>query len=381
MMRALTVAIATVLTATACADGGQPRPDGAPRATSPGPSPSPTGQDDQAANGTLAYIDQPFEESEHQTPRLVVVELPEGQPRTVAHDALTGTAWSPAGDRIVYIGRPASPERPAQEHLLVADVAAGQTATVATGNFSAPDWDPDGQRVVVANNEPGERDPSSIAVVDLRAAQVTTVTDPPAGTDDLEPDWSPDGRRIAFLRNAHAEPTSADPGDDQVLTVATDGGDPRELTPGLFHESGPAWSPDGDMIAITASSSPGIDAPRDLYLVSADGGERTPLNVAGARHDVTFSPDGRLIAVAVGLRPDDTDLHIVDVSQASTVAVLDGDTFDTSPTWSPDGTHVAFVAAIGLEGQSRMALGDVASGQVRMLTETGSVESPEFAHR
>ncbi len=122
MMRALIVAVATVVAATACADDGQPRPDGSPTATSPGPSPSPTGQDDQAVIGTLSYIDQPFEQPEQQTPRLVVVELPGGQPRTLTDDALTGTAWSPAGDRVVYIGRPASAERPAQEQLVVADV-------------------------------------------------------------------------------------------------------------------------------------------------------------------------------------------------------------------------------------------------------------------
>ncbi len=217
--------------------------------------------------------------------------------------------------------------------------------------------------------------------MDLQDSQVTAITDPPAGTDDLDPAWSPDGQRIAFLRNARAEPTRADPGDDRILTVATDGSDQRELTPDLFGESGPAWSPDGDTIAFTASSSSGLDAPRDLYLVPADGGQPTPLDIAGARHDVTFSTDGQLIAVAVGTQPDSTDIHIVEVSEGSTVAVFDGDTFDTSPTWSPDGSHVVFVAAVGLEGQSKIALGHIESGQVRLLTEDGSVEAPDFAPR
>lgn len=388
-MRLPAIVAVAVVAVTACT--AQPEPDGTPTASptptvtspAPSPSPSPTGEDDTAAIGTLAYVDRTFEQAEEDTPRLVVVDVPDGQGRAIAEGALTGTVWSPAGDRLAYIGRPASPEGPIAEQLVVADVAAGTTTVAATGNFSSPAWSPDGQRLAVSSNEPGERDPIAIAVVDLRTSETTAVTQPPEGTDDLFPAWSPDGQRIAFVRNSHPPPTSQDPAGTQILTAAPDGSDQHTLAPELFEEGPAAWSPDGHTIAFTASPSPDVEGPRHLYLAPADGGEPTRLEVTGARGDVVVSSDGTLVAVAVGTRPDESDIHVIDVTVAggSTVATFDADAVDLSPTWSPDDTHVAFGAATGLEGQTDIALGEVASGQVRMLTDDGSVESPDFAPR
>lgn len=392
MLRTLATVATAALLATACTgdDQPQPEPDESPdRTATPSPTasptasppaPSPTGEE-EASLGTLVYIDRAFGQDDEDTPRLVVVDLPDGEPRVLAEDALTGATWSPSGDRVVYIGRPDAPEEPAQEELLTVVPDAGTTSVIAEGNFLSPAWSPDGLDVAVAGSTPGERDPISIAVVNVQRAQLTAVTEPPEGTDDLEPAWSPDGERIAFVRNRHADPSSEDPDDRRILTVAPDGSDQQEVAPGLFNEGAPAWSPAGDTIAVTASESPGVDPPRRVYLAPADGGEPTPLAVSGARHDVVFSPDGQLLAVVVGTLPDRTDIHVVNVDDASTVAVFDGGEFDTSPTWSPDGTHIAFVAASGLEGQADIALGELESGEVTQLTEDGSVESPDFAPR
>lgn len=388
MLRTLATVATAALLATACTgdDQPQPEPDESPERTatpspivSP-PAPSPTGED-EVSLGTLAYIDRPFGQDDEDTSRLVIVELPGGEPRVVAEDALTDVRWSPSGDRVVYIGRPEAPEEPAQEELLTVVPEAGAASVIAEGNFSSPAWSPDGRDVAVSGNAPGDRGPLSIAVVNVQRAELTTVTEPPQGTDDLEPAWSPDGERIAFVRNRHADPSSEDPDDKQILTVAPDGSGQQELAPGLFNEGAPAWSPGGDTIAVTASEFPGVDPPRRVYLAPADGGEPTPLPVSGARQEVVFSPDGQLLAVVVGTLPDRTDIHVVDVDDGSTVAVLDGGEFDTSPTWSPDGTHIVFVAASGLEGQADIALGELESGEVTHLTEDGSVESPDFAPR
>lgn len=351
-----------------------------PSPTSPSPDASPT-DEEGAAIGTLAYVDRAFGQADEDSSRVVVVELPDGEPRALAEDAMTGTAWSPTGDRILYIGRPVSADPPGQEQLVVVDVAAGTTTVAGTGNLAEPVWSPDGQRVAVADSEPGERDPITIVVVDLQTSESTDVTEPPQGTDDVAPAWSPDGRRIAFARNAHAEPTADEPGGVRIITVAPDGSDQRELATELYDEGSPAWSPDSGTIAVTASSSPDIDAPRHVHLIAVDGGGTTRLDVADARQDVAFSPDGTLLAVPVGAQPDRTDIHIVDVSDGRTVTVLDGDAFDTSPTWAPGGTHVAFVAAGSLEGPADIVVGDVSSGEVTPVTEDGSVESPDFAPR
>lgn len=367
-------------TASASPTGTPTPPDGTATA-SPTAGPSPAPSDDEAAIGTLAWVDRTYGQDDDQVPRLVVLDVPDGEQRELNPRALTGTAWSPSGDRVAVIGRPQAAEGPGQEELRVVDVATGDATVVATGNFSFPHWSPDGRRLVVTTTEPGQPAPIRVAVVDVETSDLTPVTDPAEDADDLHPRWSPDGDRIAFVRRTQADPTSDDPGIDRLLTISADGSDQRELAPGLFDEGPPDWSPDGRTIALAAATSPDVEAPSEVHLVPVDGGPAERLGVAGARGEALFSPDGQRLAVAAGDLPDSSDIHVVEVPSGDALAVLDADELDISPTWAPGGQHLAFLAATGLEGQADVALATLPSGEIRLLTNDGSVESPAFAPR
>ena len=88
-----------------------------------------------------------------------------------------------------------------------------------------------------------------IAVFDLASKTATVLTS--GQVDDASPAWSPDGKQIAFRsKRAHADPDRTQ-NEDLWVIEAREGASPRRLTSTPEGESGrPAWSPDGQRIAI-----------------------------------------------------------------------------------------------------------------------------------
>ena len=121
--------------------------------------------------------------------------------------------------------------------------------------------------------------------------------------------------------------------DGDIHRGAVDGSGAQNVTATLdLLEDAPAASPDGARIAFQAPESAGGSDATGIWVMPADGGER------------------REVSAAFG-----TQL----------VAAED-------PTWSPDGTRVAFVAQVWLDGGSRsevrLYVADVAGGTVTPLT-------------
>lgn len=197
---------------------------------------------------------------------------------------------------------------------------------------------------------------------------------------------SPDGRQVAYTVSAWEHPNAprnAAPGDtargdrhevrSHVWLVPAAGGTPRQLTFGERGESSPAWSPDGKMLAfVTARPAPGAPAgeePRpQVWLLPLDGGEPTPLTQArDGVSSFAWSPDGARVAYlsadtlpraedAKTRRRDDAQVYesgfrlahlsVIDVATRRATEVVHGDfTVRNAPSWSPDGTRLAFGAS------------------------------------
>src|SRR3989440_9190475 len=106
--------------------------------------------------------------------------------------------------------------------------------------------------------------------------------------DKLYPKFSPDGRMIAF--------TASYDGNPDVYVIPSDGGEPKRLT---FHPSNDivlGWTPDGKNILFRSDR---FSAPPSrytkLFLVSPKGGPPKLLQVPRASL-TSFSPDGTKIA-------------------------------------------------------------------------------------
>ncbi|HCG00778.1 MAG TPA: hypothetical protein DEV93_09585 [Chloroflexi bacterium] len=141
------------------------------------------------------------------------------------------------------------------------------------------------------------------------------------GENDSAPRWSPDGELLAFL--------SGREGKAQIFVLPSSGGEARRLTDQKVGAGTPVWSPDSRSIVF---SGPVFRFPED----DEEGGDDKPAPTHVIERAV-FKMD------SVGLI-DRRRLHlfVVEVASSAVEQITDGDWNDSSPAWSPDGTHIAF---------------------------------------
>ena len=135
---------------------------------------------------------------------------------------------------------------------------------------------------------------------------------------------------------------------------------------------GPAVSPDGAEVALVSIGDDGAVSDSfgpshlHLFVVPAEGGDRRELPMSGFVAAPAWSPDGRWLAAERapdGESPDPTEIWVVDVAgeePGRPLVAPDGERFDRAPTWSPDGTRIAFVrAARSGDGRNELLVADV----------------------
>jgi Tol biopolymer transport system component len=164
---------------------------------------------------------------------------------------------------------------------------------------------------------------------------------------DSYPTWSPDGTRFAFT--SYQEDSSA------LIVMDADGGHRITLADRLFGvaDFGPAiglsWSPDSRRIAFSARIG---DAPeQQIYVTDADRSDATRIG-AFDMYGVSpsWSPDGSLIAFkrvvpCCGGPPASLWLMGADGSRPHQLSPVTGTREAlTGTAWSPDGKKVAFLA-------------------------------------
>jgi Tol biopolymer transport system component len=163
------------------------------------------------------------------------------------------------------------------------------------------------------------------------------------GTDEIQltdgnsygPAWSPDGSRLAFT-------LVADDGSSQIATVAADGTDLRELTSGVGVHETPSWSPDGSWIAYGyAPSLPGEAGFHTvLYRMDADGSNPALIGDPDAfDYEPKISPDGAQVLFQRWLGDGQAaPLLVADLAtgEERTVKAFGG----LNAGWSPDGSRI-----------------------------------------
>ena len=194
---------------------------------------------------------------------------------------------------------------------------------------------------------------------------------------------SPDGSKVAYTVSAWEHPNakpSTDPakpdtakGDRHetrahIWIVPAAGGTPRQITFSERGENGPQWSPDGHSLAFLSSRGTGTDVKTQIWILPMDGGGEA-YQLTTSKENVTgfeWSKDGARIAfLAVDTLPkgdeaktarrDDPQVFeenfrlahawVVDVATKKATEVAHGNfTVSGAPSWSPDGTRLAFQA-------------------------------------
>ena len=163
------------------------------------------------------------------------------------------------------------------------------------------------------------------------------------------PAFSPDGLHVAYAFQAatgwYLE--MKDVGTDARLRLTQH---PASFPPG------PAWSPDGRQIAFARA---GVSDDRGIFLISAVGGPEKKLRSLAAwpvpQRLISWSPDGQWIAFADEVHSDSEQrpgvrgpnaIYLISPGTLETRQLTNpapGDFGDAAPTFSPDGTVLAFV--------------------------------------
>ena len=151
-------------------------------------------------------------------------------------------------------------------------------------------------------------------------------------------DWSPDGKKVVFSLSKR--------GNSDIFTVNADGTGLTRLTKSYATETNPSWSHDGKHIAFT-SNRPGVP---QIYVMRADGSNSRRLTYRGKYNDgASWSPKGGAMAYTSLLenRFDIVTLEASDIEDKRNREInrlTDGTTNHESPTWSPNGRSIAFMA-------------------------------------
>ncbi len=206
---------------------------------------------------------------------------------------------------------------------------------------------------------------------------------------NVSPELSPDGSKIVFFSSRDLFSIDlyvADATTGKVLRKITDTATNPHLDSIEFIESAGAWSRDGRRFAF-----PGVSGGSPLLtIIDVENGHKEreiALKELDEILNPTWSPDGNSIAFSA-LAGGFNDLFVYDL-QRNTLKRLTNDAFsEIQPAWSPDGHTIAFSTdrfstnLANLDaGQTKLALLDVASGNVRSLGgfEDGKNINPHWA--
>jgi TolB protein len=158
--------------------------------------------------------------------------------------------------------------------------------------------------------------------------------------DTGEPFFSPDGKQVVF--------ESAVAGKYQLFVMNTDGSNPRQITHDNTNHDTPSWSPDGRKFAFSSDRN----GHSVIYIINVDGtGEERLTEETKDNIHPEWAPDGRSVIYCSDddLHPpkkNASEIYSLDIQTKQVRTVISGGT-NTYPSYSPDGSKIAFRRMIG----------------------------------
>ena len=183
----------------------------------------------------------------------------------------------------------------------------------------------------------------------------------------MSPAWSPDGESLAYV--SFESKASA----IYVQTVRT--GERKRVSARAGINGAPAWSPDGKTLALTLSRK---DGDVDVYTLELSSQVLTRMTFdPGIDTEPSWSSDGKKLYFnsdrAGG--PQIYSIDVADPRRATRISFEGG--YNARPRVSPDGKQLAVVTLD--RGNYRIAVIDLASKGMQVLSEGRQDESPSFA--
>ncbi len=244
-------------------------------------------------------------------------------PMHVANTRSVGSAkMSPNGEHIAYVlNVPREPFKDdngrgwSELHVVKQD---GHSRPFVTGNVNIAklDWTPDGTGISFLAKR-GDDEHKSLYVIPVDGGEAVNVLS--QDTDITAYSWSPDGKRVAFLAKEQ---------EDKSEKKLKDKGFEAEI-----------YEEQNRNVRVWIASP------------AAKDDESESLDLPGSATDVRWAPSGTklVVVLAPSSRVDDTimlkRIHIVDADSGRIVSEINSVGKLGKVAWSPDGKHIACIAA------------------------------------
>lgn len=148
---------------------------------------------------------------------------------------------------------------------------------------------------------------------------------------DSSPAWAPDGTKLAYASYSRGAQNikvlNLDYHADRISVT----GQPVRLTDGQFTDREPSWSTEGGLVVFSSDRTGNFK----LFTVDFPEGELTELEIEGIQP--RWSPAGDRIVFVYK-----NNISVIELNDEPAQAMLTRGGYNEFPSWSPDGSGIAF---------------------------------------
>lgn len=262
-----------------------------------------------------------------------------------ASDAAVSGFWTPDGTKIIYFSLSnSSPEYWYTSDVWLYDTCTSKkTKVVDMEKTKVVQWVYNGSKLFIVD---GSSSLLKLWLVDPDDTSKTFLSS--LSGENTVISWQPNGNRILY--------TSNESGNYNIWIMNPDGSGKIQLTSASSNEYAMGFSPDGGKVVYSSRNTlDNISSIEDfipaIWIMDADGSNKKQLIPVDQKRYIdrpSWSPDGTKIAFERrNIAGDQADIVVMS-SDGSNLTVLAGnDTSDMFPQWSPEGDKIAFTSVKG----------------------------------